>query len=247
MAESKSNLNGVTTGGGSTNNNNNNNEQSSNNSNNKDGNNNNNNVKKKSTGRRGGTKRRLKQEKRIKNGKNLPIKTKMTKDERREKYTNIARQRQDDRKVKDLICYNCRQRGHRINDCPNNAPNSGGSGVGEQQQQQRKSHSTAAGATAAGGGICYKCGSTEHALASCPQHVNGIVDNMNLPYATCFICKQQGHIAVYCQQNQHGVYISGTGCCNICQSKFHRATNCPEKDSAKKSKQRKDDENNTSK
>ena len=51
---------------------------------------------------------------------------------------------------------------------------------------------------------------------------------MDLPFATCFICKEKGHLSSQCEQNENGVYIKG-GCCKECGSKYHLHVNCPEK------------------
>jgi zinc finger CCHC domain-containing protein 9 len=39
--------------------------------------------------------------------------------------------------------------------------------------------------------LCFKCGSTEHSLATCPKGN----DRADLPFATCFLCSEIGHIA----------------------------------------------------
>lgn len=128
----------------------------------------------------------------------------MTKDERRQKYTEIARQRrakqQDQHRKKDAICYHCRQQGHLVADCP--ARNE------------------------AGALICYKCGSTEHGLSACPKRNEG--NATDLPFASCFLCKEKGHLISQCPQNSKGVFVNG-GECRHCGSKQHLATKCPDK------------------
>ncbi len=53
-----------------------------------------------------------------------------------------------------------------------------------------------------------------------------------MPYATCFICSQNGHISKACPKNAKGIYPNG-GCCKICQSTFHLIKDCPEKNASK--------------
>lgn len=163
-------------------------------------------------------------------------KPKMTKAERKAKYTEIARKRRmkqqgswrggggrfGNNRNRAVVCYQCRQTGHTIAECPN-----------------KDTHTTTTGMD--DGGICYKCGSTEHSLSHCPKRTNrprrGNGDNEaeELPFATCFLCKQKGHITKSCPQNQHGIYVNG-GCCRICGSQNHRATACPENSEKKKKK-----------
>jgi hypothetical protein len=47
-------------------------------------------------------------------------------------------------------------------------------------------------------------------------------------YATCFICKQQGHLSSRCPKSSHGLYPNG-GCCHVCNSKDHRYRDCPDR------------------
>lgn len=134
----------------------------------------------------------------------------ITKEERRKKYVEIARQRRqkqhDQQRKKDVVCYHCRQNGHFVADCPSKA----------------KSELETS--------ICYKCGSTEHALSACPKKNSGKATD--LPFATCFLCKEKGHLASKCPKNTKGVYING-GECRNCGSRDHLASKCP---NAKKSK-----------
>lgn len=67
-------------------------------------------------------------------------KPKLTKDERRVKYTVLARKKSAKDRER-AICFQCRQRGHTVANCP---------------------YKTVAN-------CCYKCGSTEHSLARCPK------------------------------------------------------------------------------
>eukprot|EP00560_Eucampia_antarctica_P001768 CAMPEP_0197837484 /NCGR_PEP_ID=MMETSP1437-20131217/32277_1 /TAXON_ID=49252 ORGANISM="Eucampia antarctica, Strain CCMP1452" /NCGR_SAMPLE_ID=MMETSP1437 /ASSEMBLY_ACC=CAM_ASM_001096 /LENGTH=136 /DNA_ID=CAMNT_0043444555 /DNA_START=118 /DNA_END=528 /DNA_ORIENTATION=- len=82
--------------------------------------------------------------------------------------------------------------------------------------------------------ICYKCGSTEHRLQICPKLTRtekksgGKLNysQMDLPYATCYICNQGGHLASQCKQNKNGIYVNG-GCCKECGGVDHLFLNCP--------------------
>jgi zinc finger CCHC domain-containing protein 9 len=145
-------------------------------------------------------------------------KPKMTKDERRAKYTQIARDRKAKQVAREksikLVCYNCRKLGHAVSECP------------EQKSQQKMQQSDVK--------ICYKCGSHDHALAACPSmRAGGKKHDGTLPFATCFICHLTGHLASKCSQNEKGIYVNG-GACKTCGSKQHRATDCPEKQAPRK-------------
>ena len=129
-------------------------------------------------------------------------KPKMTKEERRAKYTQIHRDRQrvkdQKRRHSNVTCFQCRQKGHAVADCPMTAS---------------KPES-----------ICYKCGSTEHSLHQCSKR-NGPSDK-DLPFATCFVCKGSGHLSSQCPENEQGLYVNG-GCCKHCGSKQHLGKECP--------------------
>jgi len=150
-------------------------------------------------------------------------KRKLTNAQRREKYTKQARDRREKANNKKFnsskICFNCRKKGHAVHDCPNAKAADGE-------------------ATTGGGNICYKCGSNEHSLKICKKltavekkvmsnggRINYI--EMDLPFATCFICKKTGHLSSQCEQNENGLYVKG-GCCKKCNSKNHLFQNCPE-------------------
>lgn len=133
-------------------------------------------------------------------------KKKMTKEERRAKYTKIAHDRRDKKAQRErgrhLVCFKCRQKGHLALACPESTSDNN---------------------------ICYKCGSIEHSLNTCPKVKRGErVVEMDLPYATCFVCHEKGHLASQCQQNERGIYVNG-GSCRTCGSTKHRANDCPEK------------------
>lgn len=151
----------------------------------------------------------------------VPVKKTMTKEDRREKYTNIeikkrekqrkkeekrwaegrgvSRNKEDeDAKSKNLRCIGCRGKGHLIKDCKKSKPNTTG--------------------------MCFNCGSTEHTLGTCRERKQkgGV-----LPFAECFVCGEKGHLSGQCSKNENGIYPKG-GCCKICESVHHLACNCPE-------------------
>lgn len=151
-------------------------------------------------------------------------KRKLTKAERREKYTKLARDRRDKaagRKYNsNKICLNCRRKGHVVADCPNRKNKSDDADF----QPSRN--------------ICFKCGSDEHSLKMCKklnQDEKALIQKggrmnyalFDLPHASCFICKQKGHLSGQCDQNENGLYVKG-GCCRHCGSKRHLNQDCPE-------------------
>ena len=144
-------------------------------------------------------------------------KPKLTKELRRAKYTTIARDRQARLKSKDMVCFHCRGKGHSVQHCPH--------------ASKTIDHNKKKDSTKLASAICYKCGSTEHTLAQCPKRKKD--SDESLPFATCFICEKQGHLASACPENEHGIYING-GACKHCGSNQHRATDCPENSFNKK-------------
>ena len=152
--------------------------------------------------------------------KTKKIKVKLTKEERREKYTSAARIKRasklDKKRFADVACFFCRQTGHSVANC--------------------KEASVAQ--------LCYKCGSTEHRLKDCPkQQQQRRSTEENLPFARCFLCHQVGHIASQCSKNSHGIYVmTGSGGCRECGSFQHLAVNCPDK---QQQRQRKNTNNTT--
>ncbi|CAM9390099.1 unnamed protein product [Ectocarpus sp. 4 AP-2014] len=137
-------------------------------------------------------------------------KPKMTKEERRAKYTQKAyeareKQNQLGPGANKTRCLGCRAWGHIVANCPE-----------------------AKAAT----GICFNCGSTKHALRVCPAPKQ---KDGSLPHATCFVCKAKGHISAHCKQNANGVYPKG-GFCKWCASKHHLSWDCPESTKVDKKK-----------
>lgn len=125
---------------------------------------------------------------------------KMTKEERRAKYTQKARDRRNQNRsksrMKDTICFKCRKRGHAVIDCPE-------ASAEEKNQAQQQSSSSI---------MCYKCGSKDHALRACKKLTSkerssftakGRLDysQIVLPFATCFICNEKGHLSSQCTKN----------------------------------------------
>mmetsp|Transcript_3664 Transcript_3664/g.7655 ORF Transcript_3664/g.7655 Transcript_3664/m.7655 type:complete len:242 (-) Transcript_3664:209-934(-) len=163
------------------------------------------------------------------------IKPKMTKEERRAKYTAIARGRRDShmsrQREKHLVCYRCRKTGHSAENCTEAAPDGAGGGGGKgttTPPSQRKR---------GGGNICYKCGSFEHRIQTCPKIKPFLRPGRakldfgklgDLPYANCYVCNKSGHLASYCPESSRGVYPRG-GSCRECGSVDHYAADCPEK------------------
>ncbi|CAH2044009.1 unnamed protein product, partial [Iphiclides podalirius] len=70
-------------------------------------------------------------------------------------------------------------------------------------------------------GVCFKCGSTEHRQFECK-----VQRDKEFRFATCFICKEAGHIARQCPDNPKGLYPNG-GCCKLCGDVTHLKKDCP--------------------
>lgn len=161
-------------------------------------------------------------------------KPKMTKEERREKYTAIARERREAnlarRREKDLVCYRCRKTGHSSENC-RLADGNKVEGEGERAPPRKKKQ---------GANICYKCGSTEHTIQLCPKIKKFLQRGKkidfgklgDLPYAECYVCGGSGHLASHCPASDRGVYPKG-GSCRECGSVDHFAADCPEKEGGK--------------
>ncbi|KAK3824731.1 MAG: hypothetical protein J3Q66DRAFT_325928 [Benniella sp.] len=70
--------------------------------------------------------------------------------------------------------------------------------------------------------MCYSCGSLEHTTKDCkklPKSGN------KFQFATCFVCKEQGHLAGQCPKNEKGLYPKG-GSCRFCGKVDHLAKDC---------------------
>ncbi|XP_050348226.1 GATA zinc finger domain-containing protein 4-like [Nymphalis io] len=104
-------------------------------------------------------------------------------------------------RVKREVCYNCRKGGHNLSDCPDLKSNIPGVDSAE--------------------GVCFKCGSTEHRQFECK-----VQRDKEFRFATCFICKESGHIARQCPDNPKGLYPNG-GCCKLCGDVTHMRKDCP--------------------
>ncbi|KAH9176267.1 hypothetical protein EDB89DRAFT_1940181 [Lactarius sanguifluus] len=125
-------------------------------------------------------------------------------------------------------CFACREVGHSAKDCPSILP---GTGDGATKTTTKNLI-----------GICYRCaidrlpphfiylkrfctrcGSRMHNLARCrkPPEQGG-----SLPFASCFVCSGQGHLASSCPDNNgKGVYPNG-GSCKLCGETTHLAKDC---------------------
>ncbi|KAJ3273442.1 hypothetical protein HDV01_004512 [Terramyces sp. JEL0728] len=115
------------------------------------------------------------------------------------------RSRREKAKEKKMNCFLCRQKGHSVANCPRNTQRT----IDDIQLSEL-------------GNICFRCGSLEHTLAKCDKKP----DPKNpLPYSTCFICKQSGHLVGQCPENDRGIYPNG-GCCKFCGSVRHLAKDC---------------------
>ena len=132
---------------------------------------------------------------------------KLTKDDRKRKFGKDMDEEHEKDEANFTICLGCRKRGHFVKDCPKLA---------------MVPSSTLA---VAGPEVCFNCGSKDHTLKTCPKPREG---KGALKFASCFICKQIGHISRDCPQNPNGLYPNG-GCCHICMLKTHLVRDCPER------------------
>jgi len=110
-----------------------------------------------------------------------------------------------------MVCFNCRKSGHLLIDCPENKDSN--------NVKVKDSN-------------CYKCGSKEHTSRDCKSKRKGADA---YAFATCFICKETGHLAKSCPDNPRGLYPKGGGC-RFCGSVEHLKADCNRK-AAKDEKQ----------
>ncbi|XP_034242175.1 zinc finger CCHC domain-containing protein 9-like [Thrips palmi] len=103
------------------------------------------------------------------------------------------------------VCFNCRKAGHPLSECPEL--------VSSEFKNVEKTGTS---------NICYKCGSTEHTHFQCQ-----VKKNKEYSFATCFICKEQGHISSQCPDNPRGLYPKG-GSCKVCGEVTHLKKDCPQ-------------------
>ncbi|KAG7360399.1 zinc knuckle domain containing protein [Nitzschia inconspicua] len=174
------------------------------------------------------------------------MKPKMTKEERKRKYTEIARNRRQKLEQsqgghrrggtrgfnnigssKQNVCYKCREPGHIATNCPLLKDSDTTSTVSCPVAREGDNNNISIKPS---GLLCYKCGSTEHSLSSCPKRKRSGKSKYDddLPFATCFVCNQMGHLASRCPQNTKGIYVNG-GSCRVCGSQTHLANDCPDK------------------
>ncbi|XP_038222580.1 zinc finger CCHC domain-containing protein 9-like [Zerene cesonia] len=104
-------------------------------------------------------------------------------------------------RLKRDVCYNCRKGGHNLSDCPDLKSNIPGVDSAD--------------------GVCFKCGSTEHRQNECK-----VQRDKEFRFATCFICREPGHLARQCPDNPKGLYPNG-GSCKLCGDVTHLRKDCP--------------------
>lgn len=104
-------------------------------------------------------------------------------------------------RLKRDVCYNCRKGGHNLSDCPELKSKIPGENGAD--------------------GVCFKCGSTEHRQFECK-----VQKDKEFRFASCFICREQGHIARQCPDNPKGLYPNGGGC-KLCGDVTHLRKDCP--------------------
>ncbi|KAF9896493.1 hypothetical protein BX616_007334, partial [Lobosporangium transversale] len=105
------------------------------------------------------------------------------------------RLRRQKEKANASICFACRKTGHSAKNCKET--------TGEV-------------------GMCYSCGSLEHTTKDCRKLSK---DGNKFKFATCFVCKEQGHLAGKCPKNEKGLYPNG-GSCRFCGKVDHLAKDC---------------------
>lgn len=125
---------------------------------------------------------------------------KKKKEEWKTKRSEQRRQKRQSEAQAKLHCFNCRETGHKLSECP--------------EIKKDVEHGT---------DICFKCGSTEHTVKKCSVKLAP----GEFPYAKCFICGETGHLSQKCPDNPRGMYPNG-GCCKECGSVEHLQRDCPE-------------------
>lgn len=142
-------------------------------------------------------------------------------EERRDKYSNVDEMEQTRYKesANFVVCLGCRKRGHYLKDCPRRSQYMH---LDDADQQAPSSGTNDSNMMTL---ICFNCGSPDHALRACDKKRS---KDGSLPFATCFICKEKGHISRDCPNNANGLYPHG-GNCHVCGSKDHLVKDCPER------------------
>ncbi|KAJ3217516.1 hypothetical protein HDU67_007767 [Dinochytrium kinnereticum] len=134
--------------------------------------------------------------------------------DREERQAQRRRARRLREKERTTICFLCRKKGHSIKNC-DKAPGAGAAPKDEAEVDEGMGEGMIEG-------ICYRCGSGEHKSSQCKKKVH---PDTPYPFATCFVCKKQGHLSGFCEQNERGLYPNG-GSCRFCNSVRHLAKDC---------------------
>eukprot|EP01084_Bolivina_argentea_P256564 432006_1 len=144
---------------------------------------------------------------------------KLTKEERRAKFTpGYTYQKKNELPI-GTRCLYCQGKKHIAKDCKKRPRELVGGFSDPQGAEDGKGGGC--GGSAAVDTLCYNCGKGDHRLADCPKKKKGTM----LPFATCYICNEKGHISSNCESNTKGVYPRG-GSCKVCGSIWHLAKDC---------------------
>ncbi|KAF8823121.1 zinc knuckle domain-containing protein [Cardiosporidium cionae] len=113
-------------------------------------------------------------------------------------------------------CLRCRRNDHILRDCPLNEVISARKNNSDEKNSGHARNKSSI--------FCFNCGCTDHTLKICknPKDESGF-----LPFATCFICNNNGHLALNCDKNSNGMYPNGGGC-RLCGSIYHKKADCPQ-------------------